>query len=368
MATQPTFSDILGAAKTEALARPTRLTPEIFDTPGSDVNIAMAAGAAMAEESSVYAQGQINATRLRTAASVSDEALEQWGASEVDQQRKGALSSIVPVVFTRQSGGPTVIPAITVVGTKGGVTFKTVAAVNVLSGEVGPFTATALASTAGPGGNVAEDTINEILSTLTDPTWEVNNDEPASGGTDVETIQDYQARCQTAYRRARKGTLQAIEDDAAAVDGVASARAYELLDGDGLTGRVVLQILGFGGTTNSALQARVRDAMRSTRAAGVPVIVQGLNPRTVVVTASGLLVVAGYDPATVLGQAADAITAYLRSFKPGATLRRANLISIMADTEGLEVPDGSLTEPVADVVPGAAEYLTTERALVQLSV
>lgn len=373
MATQPSFTDIFGAAKTEALARPTRLTPEIFEVEGSDVNIAMASGAAMAEETAAFAQGEINATRLRTAGSVSEEALEQWGASEVDEQRRGALSAIVPIVFARSVGGPTVIPAQTIVGTAGGVTFTTIAAINAGNGEVGPFTAFALASTAGPGGNVGANSITEILSTLADPTWTCNNPEPASGGTDVETPADYQARCQTAYRRARRGTLAAIEADAAAVEGVASARAFELLDGDGQTGRVVLQILGFGGTTNSALAARVREAMNSTRAAGVPVIVQAINPRTVAVRATGLLVLAGFDPATVLGQAADAITAYLRALtpssaiKPGATLRRAKLLSLLAETEGLEVPDGALLEPAADVIPAAGEYLTTERALVQLS-
>ena len=367
MATQPTFSDLFEAGKQEALARPTRLTPEVFDLEGSDVNIAMAAGAAMAEETAAFAQGEINATRLRTAASVSEDALEQWGASEVSTFRRGALSAIVPLTFTRDAGGPTVIPAGTLGGTKGGVTFSTVAAINVLAGEVGPFTVAALASTAGPGGNVGPATITEILSQLADPTWTLNNDEPASGGVGVESIEDYQARCQSAYQRARKGTLGAIEAEAAIVEGVASARAFEILDGDAASGRVVLQILGHGGTTNSALAARVRAAMDAVRAAGVPVIVQALNPRTVPVRAAGLIVVSGYDPATVIGQAADAITAFLGSFQAGATLYRSDLIGIMRDTEGLKVPDGALLKPSGDVEPGVSEYLTTERALVQLS-
>jgi len=322
----------------------------------------------MAEESAAFAQGEINTTRLRTALSVSEDALEQWGASEVNEVRRGALSSIVPLIFKRDTGGPTVIPAGTLAGTGGGVTFTTIAAVNALSGETGPFTVAALASTAGPGGNVAKETITEILDQLPDPTWQVVNAEPASGGIGVESPEDYQARCQTAYQRARRGLLGAIEAAAAADPGVASARAFELLNGDAQTGRVVLQLLGHGGTTNSALAARVRASMAGVRCAGVPVVVQALNPRTVPVTATGLIVLVDYDSATVLGQAADAITAYARAFQAGATLYRSDLIGIMRDTEGLKVPKGALLEPASDVVPGPGEYLTTERALVQLSV
>jgi len=368
VATQPTFSDLYAAARRESLSRPTRLTPEVFDLDGSDVQIAIAAGAAMSEEVAAYAQGEINSTRLRTAASVSDDALEQWGASEAGgETRRGALSAISMLSFSRDTGGPTVVPANTLVGTRGGVTFATVTPLLFESGQTGPLQVAALASTAGPGGNVAKETIVEILSTPADPTITVNNPEPASGGTPVESLDDYQARLQTVYQRARRGTLVAIQEGAAAVDGVSSARAFELLDGDAQTGRVVLQILGHGGTTNQALMARVRSAMDSVRCAGVPVVGQALNPRNVQVTAYGLLVRPGFDPATVLGQAADAIVAFLEDYQVGETLYRASLLGLLAATEGLQVPAGALVVPAADVVPGAGEYLQTERALVFLT-
>jgi uncharacterized phage protein gp47/JayE len=374
MATQPTFSDLFGAGKREALSQPTRLTPEIFEVDGSDVQIALSAGVAMAEETAAYAQGEINSTRLRTAASVSDDALEQYGASELGETRRGALAAVVPISFTRASGGPTVVPVGTLVGTAGGVTFATVSLLSFASGQVGPLTVAALASTAGPGGNVPANTITELLSTLADPTIEVNNAEPASGGAPIQSIDDYQALLQTAYTRARRGTLPAIQEAANAVERVASARAYELLDGDAQTGRVVLQILGHGGTTNSSLAAQVRTAMDTVRCAGVPVIVQPLNPRSVAIRAYGLIVKAGYDPASVLGLAADAIVSFVTelsssalSYQVGATLYRAQLIGLLAATEGLQVPEGSLLTPAIDTAPGSGEYLSTSRDLVFLT-
>lgn len=374
MATQPAFGDLYGAAKREALSRPTRLTPEIFDVDGSDVQIALAAGVAQAEEVAAFAQGEINATRLRTAASVSDDALEQFGASELGETRAGAKSAIVPLVFTRAAGGSTVIPKGTIAGTAGGVTFATISALSFASGQTGPLTVAALASTAGPGGNVPRGSIVEILSTLSDPTFEVEQLEDASGGIGVQSTDDYQAQCQSAYQRARKGTLVAIQEAAALVDGVASARAFELLDGDAQTGRVVLQILGHGGTTNSALATRVRVAMDSVRAAGVPVITQPMNPRPLAIRVFGLLVIPGYDPTTVLGLAADALVSFVTelsssptSYQVGATIYRARLLGLLAATEGLQVPEGSLVSPAADVTPSAGEYLTTSRDLIYLT-
>ncbi len=259
------------------------------------------------------------------------------------------------------------VPANTLVGTRGGVTFATVTPLLFESGQTGPIMVAVLASTAGPGGNVARETIVEILSTLADPTFTVINPEPASGGEPVQSLDDYQAQLQTAYQRARRGTLVAIQEGAAVVDGVSSARAYEVLDGDAQTGRVVLQILGHGGTTNQALMARVRSAMDTVRCAGVPVVAQALNPRNVQVTAYGLLVKAGYDPATVLGQAADSIVAFLADYQVGEKLYRASLLGLLANTEGLQVPAGALAVPADDVTPGPGEYLQTERALVFLT-
>ena len=116
MATAPTFEDLFGAARRETLARPTRITPEAIDTDGTDVQIAVAAGAAIGEEVGAYLQSELNATRIATAAAVSSDALEQLGASEYGETRYGAQSAIASVVFTRQTGGPTTIPAGTVVG------------------------------------------------------------------------------------------------------------------------------------------------------------------------------------------------------------------------------------------------------------
>lgn len=361
----PTFEDLFEAAKREAITRPTRLTPEIFETEGSDVNIAMAAGAAMAESVAAYAQGEINSVRLSTAPSVSDEALDRYGASELGETRSGALSAIVPCVFVREpSLTSTAVSRGTLVATGGGVTFLTTADLLFQAGQIGPLTVPGLATTAGPGGNVGANTITRILSPVDDPTMTVSNPEPAAGGRDGQTTEEFAAQLGTAYQRARKATVVAIEEDAAIVDGVASARSYELLDGDAQTGRVVVQILGNGGTSNSALAARVRSALRSTRAAGVPVIVIAMSPLLVTIRAYGLLVDPSFDEAEVLGQAARSIVAFVDALQVGAKLYRAQILSVLASTPGLSVPDGALATPATDIVPGDGEYVATRSSLV----
>ncbi|HVI04124.1 MAG TPA: baseplate J/gp47 family protein [Enhygromyxa sp.] len=355
----PSFEDLFAAAKNEALARPTRLTPEIFDVEGGNVNIAIAAGVAMAERVGSYAQRQLNALRLSTVASVSDEAVEELAASEFNEFKRGDVAAIVPLVFQRDpSLTASAVPVGTICATAGGVTFKTTADLLFQGGQTGPITVAALATTAGPGGNVARNTITRIVSQLEDTTISVNNPEPAAGGRPAETNEDVLSRCSTAYQRARKGTLEAIEAEAAIVEGVVSARVYEQLDGTGLTGRVVVQILGNGRTTNSALAERVRARLRTVRAAGVPVIVVALAPRVVTIRALGVRVQDGFDVAAVLSAARRALLAYVEGLQVGATLYRANLIATLTTIEGLLVPEGSLASPVTDAVPGDGEYLT----------
>lgn len=367
MATAPTFSDLFAAARQETLSRPTRITPEAIDTDGTDVQIAIAAGAAIGEEVGAYMQGELNSLRLATAGSVSDDALEQLGASEYGETRNGSQSAIAYVEFTRQTGGPTLVPAGTIVGTDGGVTFSTVLTIGFASGEVGPIGVAAIASTAGSGGNVAEDSIRNILSTLADDTIEVSQPEKAAGGIGVEPLDDYQARLQTRFQRAPRGTLVAIQESAAANPRVASARASEILDGDAQTGRVLLQILGHGRATNAALGAEIREQMNSVRAAGVPVVTISMNPRLVQVRAFGLRVASGLSPATVLDQAAAAVLSYIQGVEVGATLTLAEILGTLAGISGLQVPAGSLATPTADVSPGPGEFVDSRRELILLT-
>jgi hypothetical protein len=61
------------------------------------------------------------------------------------ETRRGALSAITMLSFARDTGGPTVVPANTLVGTRGGVTFATVTPLLFESGQTGPLQVAALA-------------------------------------------------------------------------------------------------------------------------------------------------------------------------------------------------------------------------------
>lgn len=375
MATVPTFEDLVEAGKREALGLPTRLTREVMDTDGSDVNIAFASQASMAEKVAAYAQGEINATRLRTVGSVSTDALEQFGASEFGGEvRQGAESAIVPLVWTRDPGGSSiVIAARTLVSTPGGVTFETVADLPMAGGTVSA-TIPGTATTAGAGGNVPAGTITEILGPRPDPTLTVNNLEPAAGGLAEQSPEDFEAQLQSVFERARRGTLGAIEEAASTTPGVVSARAYDVLDSDGVEiGRVVIQILGGGGTTNSALAARVLARVREFRCAGVPVTAEPLNPKTVLITATGLIILPDFDEATVFSEARRGLVALIGSvgqdgeLQVGETLYLSDIAATLAATPGLKVPAGAITVPADDVVPAAGEYLVTDLDSISLT-
>ena len=383
MASVPTFEDIVEAGQREALGLPTRLTREIMETDGSDVNIAFASQGAMAEKVAAYAQGQLNAGRLATAASVSDEALEQLGASEYGGElRRAAESAIVPLRWVRDPGGASiVIEAGTLVATTGGVTFETAADVAMEAGQTETSSTAfpetvpasiAVATTAGEGGNVPAFSITQILSRVPDPTLVVSNIEKAAGGLPEQSPADYQAQLESVWVRARRGTLGAIEAAAATTPGVTSARAIENLDSDGkLIGRVTVQILGGGGATNSALIQRVLERVREYRCAGVPVTVVGLNPRVVAIVASGLIIEDGFTEELVFSEARRSLVAFISdpaSLKAGATLWRASILGVLERTPGLVVPDGSLTEPTTDITPDAGEYLAADLDSISLSV
>lgn len=371
MATVPTFEDLTEAGVREALSLDTRLTREIIDTPASDVNVAFASQASMGEKVGAYAQGEVNASRLRTASSVSEAALEQFGASEFGGEiRRGPEAAIGPLVWTRDPGGAAVtILEGTLVSTGGGVTFETIVDLSFKAGEVGPIEVVGLATTAGEGGNVAKGSLTRPLSPLPDPTLVVTNDEPATGGQVEQSIEDYEAQLQSVFLRARRGTLGAIEAAAATTPGVESARAFEILDSNGTPqGRVVVQILGGGGTTNRALSQRVFERVREFRCLGVPVSIQALNPRAITIVAEGLVVAEGLSSAEVLQQGARGLVALVADLQVGATLELAEILGVLArETPGLSVPKGSLIEPTDDVAPADGEFITLTLDAVTLS-
>jgi uncharacterized phage protein gp47/JayE len=376
VATLPTFEDLQDAGRQEALVRPTRIQREALETPTSDVAIFLAASTAIGQDAALYGQTEVNAARLATALSVSTEALEQWGAGNYGVPREGASAARVPVEFRRDpSAASFTIPGGSVVGTSGGVTFRTAVDAIFPASSVGPLAVTAIASTAGRGGNVGAGTITNVLGgpdgPLEDRTITVTNPEPAAGGAEDETEDEYQARLQAFFPAARKGTLQAIQTDTEALREIESATATELVGEDGFpVGRVEVAIIGANSQANSSLAALVRETLEDTRAAGIGVVPKASQPTYVSISITGLGFASGVNTTIVLNNARLAVVAAVNENDPNKPLRRGLIISTLEQVEDLVVPSAAIDTliPADDVEPTVTgEVFRTREDLVSLN-
>lgn len=365
MAETPTFNDLFEAARSEALLLPTKFSPEIIDTPGSDVNVVFAAAAGIGEEIARFAQASWAEAHLATA---EGDALDRWVYDRYRLVRFEARSSTVTLRLERSNNSPGItIPADSGFSTEDGVTFLTLNDAVFPNGSVGPIRVDAVASDTGEGGNVPIGTINTVASFLEDDTVTVTNEEPSAGGSDQETDVELRARAQDFFLTARRGTRFAIEFGATQTPGVEQATAEEILDGASgfAAGRVILTISDSEGQSNLALATRVASNLDEYRALGVPVVVSPGVQQLVEIEAVGLLFQAGFNTTNVLGQARNVILATVNGLAPGVTLRRASILAAMDRVDGLIVPDSALVEPAGDVVPNNNSVIrtTTDRIL-----
>lgn len=351
MATLPDYDDLRRAAITEALTQPTPLTREIMETDGSEVGTAISIGAAMAEEVAVYGQATINETRLATAASQGDEALEQWVASQYGFTRQGPTSSVVTLVWRRQpSANAVTIPRGFAVMTPDGQTFETEDDV-VIPGS-GQARGLAVSRSTGLSTNVAANTITIPQGELPDSTITVTNTEPAAGGGPGQSLEEFQALAQGFFEAAPRGTRAAILHGALRTPGVAQANVTEFLDSHGWpNGRVQIVITGPNSQANRALAGRVIEQLEEYRGLGVPCFVGAGQPVYVQIVISGLQFAAGSSTAKVLDQARRSIVSAINRLQPGQTLEQALIVATLKGVDGLIVPHGAVIEPAGDIVP-----------------
>jgi hypothetical protein len=367
VAVLPNFEDFRQAAITEAIGLPTRLTREILEADGSEAGIAVSMAAAVGEEAAVFDQQQLAETRLNTAATQGRDALEQWALANYGVTSQGPLSAIATLLWTRDpSATPTTILARTSV-TADGIVFETdedlVIPVSATSGSV-----TATSQSTGVSTNVDKDTITSA-QVLPDPTLVVTNPEPAAGGSDGESVDEFAARLQTFFAAAVKGTKTAVETCARDTPGVADATAFELLDSDGgAEGRGQVIISGSNSQANSALAQSVVFELEECRGLGVPIYVFAGQPLFVNIVVEGILFVAGVNTAEVLGTARRSIKAKVNLLAPGIALRQGLIIGVLEGIEGLILPAGAVKEPAGDLAPSStAETIRTDIPLILLN-
>lgn len=358
----PTREDYFRVGAHEVLARSatrpraTRISPEAVYTDGTDINIILATESAMADEATRHLAIRMAALFLDSA---EGEDLDRLVADRFSPTvaRKQAAPALVTLTFTR-NGPPSPLLAVTLAtGTKArtptGTEYELVQPTAFSAGSTGPITAVAQAVLSGTGGNVAEDTIVELLNfgSPADTAIQVSNEDPASGGTDVETDESLRERARDFYRTARRGILAAIEFGALTVDGVVSATAEELLGAGGLPNGIVrVYVADEHGRSNAVLAAAVTAALREYRAAGIIVDVLTTQPQFETISYS-IGFRSGTDTRAAVDQLRAITVATVNLLAPQEPLQRSLLFSLARSISGAIVGEGAIMEPAGDVYP-----------------
>lgn len=370
MADIPTAADIFDAARREVLVAPTRFNPEIVDVEGSDVNVILGSAAGIGEEVARFVQASADEVNLRTAQSRGGEVLDRFIYDRYQLVRFEASPSVTTLTLSRtDTSDAETVEAGSVFGTSDGQTFATITDVPFGVGSAGPFDVFAEAEATGPDGNVAVDTINEVISTFRNKSFVVTNAEPAAGGQDDETDDELATRARNFFINARRATQPALVTGALNTPGVAQATAIELLDpkNGAPVFRVQLIISDRDGQANQALVARVRERLRDFRALGTPVQVIAGNPQFITITVENVTFVAGTNTTTVIDQARNAIVQAVNSLAPNETLEQATIFAALKSTVGVLVADDSITEPAGDLIPSSGSVIRTETSRVTIN-
>ncbi len=367
MADAPSEGDLFLVGRREAIIQPTRFDRAIVDTENSDVNVVLRAAAAMGGEVARYAQAEINDLALSTASD--DGGLQRLAYDLYKLRQQPASNAVVELTLTRTDVvlGFTV-PAGSLFSTDNGQNFATLTDVPFPAGSAGPLRVNAVAETAGGSGNVSAETITRVTTPQEDTSLVVTNAEVSAGGNDGETNDEFRDRVRDFFATVQRGTRQAIEFGASSVPRVDQATADEVVDLQGIpNGRVQLNISDEQGQANAPLANEVTTSLDEFRCLGVPVLVVPAVPEYVDIVAEGLQFTAGANTTAVLDLAASRLRSLVNTLAPGVPLRYSDLLSVLANTPQLIVPDGALRSPLGDLVPTTGTVVRTTRDRIQLN-
>ena len=359
MADLPTRTDLFDAGAREMIARSEqrapgkRVSPQALYTPGTDVNILVAGGSAMAEE--VLRQHARDTADLyldsATLAGLERLLPDRYSRSLT---RKRASAALVVSQLQRSAG---TFPAVNYSAgdrarTATGVEFEFLSAVSLAALATGPVTATMRAVLAGTQGNVGVDQVTQLVNPI-DENMRITNPTVGAGGSDDETASSYRERGRLFFLAAPKGTGPAILFGTLSVPGVALATVEEQVDENGdPTGFVFIYIADVNGQANQALVELVKIGLREFRCCGIPPFVIGAIPEYVPITYR-LRFTAGTDPQLAFDQLRFATVALVAQTNPGKPLERSLLYAIARRVPGLVVLEDTVANPLGDVYPSA---------------
>ncbi len=342
-----TFNDLYSAGSDELSLR----NPDLTDRAAGSVNDAyLGAGAAIADEVLVQALRKISETFVDTAEKA---ALDKKAFDVFSLVRKPANQALGSITLSRANtdAGEGEIPIGSRFTTNPGgtgekVEFETTE-LKILTGLSVSISAKAVSP--GPQGNVSENTITQVKSTLFDASITVNNPAKFAGGENQESDPSFRDRIKAYPSTLRRGTPEALIYGAKTVGGVSFANLDESTAADGY---ITLYIGDQGGNSSAELVDKVETEMDSWRAAGVILNVSGAVPVTQAIDFSPIYE-AGVDIGLVSQKASKAAKEYRDGLDVGETLYYSALSAAVQKVEGIKGVNFNV--PNGDVVPDPNE-------------
>ncbi len=373
VAALPTREDLFQVGAGEVFSRGqnrpprARISPEAVFTPGTDINIVLAACSAMGDETLRHLALRIAALYLDSA---EGEDLDRLVADRFSPTivRKQSASAVVDLEFRRSippsPGGIVTLDVGSKFRTSGGTEYELTEAAAFPLNSSGPILARAKASLSGTGGNADAGQIVQFSQSPPDLAIVVTNPEPASGGTDVEKDASLRERARQFFVTARRATLPAIEAGALSVDGIVAATAEEIIGLDGLpTGQVRVFVSDELGRSNQVLTEAVKLALREYRAGGIIVPVLTTRPRLEPIEYR-IAFRSGTDTRAAVAQLKALTVSAVNVLFPKEALQRSLLFALARSIPGAIVGDDAVQLPAGDVQPADQEVIKTSLDLV----
>lgn len=354
----PSRLDLQTIGRNYVISRAKKIDPSMVDVEGSNANILVAVPAFMGQ---AVVRHYAEALRAHTLDAEGDD-LDREVLDRFQLPRKGAAPAVVGLELERTAftAGAGSIPVGTRLQSLTGIDYVMMTAASFGASQLTGVTCDARAVLAGFEYQVGANQIRRFQSPdqLFDPTIQVNNAEPAAGGTARELDGDYSERARAFFVASIRGTLAAIEAGALTVPGVASASASEVLTNGQPARLVTLVVSDAAGVCNRVLAAQVIQAEREWRGGGVGVIVLSSVPELATVVLK-LVFTAGVDTASLVTNIRLAVVDYINGLGANQTLLRGDLFAVLSrfKAQGLIVGSDSIPVPAGDLVPGAGRTL-----------
>jgi len=379
MADFPTRNDLFRVARDRILGLNAQLSAEVVMREGTDANVLIAGGSAMAD--AVIGQ-LINVCRAQYLDSSEGAALDRLALDRYNLVRKPAAPSLgtVQLTTTTPTTAAFTIPAGTAFSTADGTQFISNVTTSFPTGSVGPIYVAVRSVLAGFNQQAKIGTITDIVSTITGSPSDLvaTNLVATAGAADAEADPSLRDRCRRFWTTAQRGTLAAIENGALTVAGVVKASAIEVLDSRGRPGRWV-QLLISDRFTDALVQLNTTSptydaqaqvlakavflALSNYRCGGL--YVQVIVARVVLVQVRlDLTFSADSDPIEVSENARAVVVNFINELDPGASFIPEDAVAALRSVNGLVITGNEIAVPAGTVVPRAMQALRSSFALV----